>query len=444
MSKKLTPIAWMEGMFLRPHHFQHHDLFQEERLHYHLRAVDPYHWGVRELSIDEEALSDHRVSITRLEAVLPTGMLIRHPGNATVETRQFDPRSEVIDVYVGVRHWSPGDANSSIDDESQSNTRYVLRNHQTPDLQRGGYEAELTLAHPNVRVFLAGEENQRELHDSFRIAQIRATGEQTRPFEINPHVAPPLLAVQAWNPLFDQVAQIVNQMAARIRVVVGRTTTYSNVEMTKYFTRYTLARLTPVLRHYLSTGFTRPFDLYMALLEAASALSTFQTTEAVEFPSYQHDDPMGCFEAVIQTLGTHLEGEVQTRFTELKLEWIAQERIYGVKQLNTEQVSPNNHVFIGVKAAMDAKELAKWVADTGRAGSIQNLNFMRITNQAGLPIEHLPGPPTEISGRIGFEYFRIETRHERWDKVTSDYNFGIDLGQLEGADVRLYFVSPEG
>jgi len=29
--------------------------------------------------------------------------------------------------------------------------------------------------------------------------------------------------------------------------------------------RYTLSRMTPVLRHLLATGVTRPFDLYTAL-----------------------------------------------------------------------------------------------------------------------------------------------------------------------------------
>ena len=278
MTNRLNSVAWMEGMFLRPHHFQQHDLYQEEKLHYHLRAVDPFHWGVREFEIDEEALSDNRISITRLDAVLPAGTLIRHPGNAIVESREFDPKSERIDVFVGIRHWSPSEANSVAEGSKAADTRFVQRAHRVPDLQRGGFEAELTLAHPNVRVFLSGDENLLELHESIRIGQIIATGESSRPFALNPQSAPPLLAVEAWPPLYQEVAKIVNQMAGRIRVVVGRTTTLSTADLPRYWMRYTLARLTPVLRHQLATGFTRPFELYLALLEAASALSAFQTT----------------------------------------------------------------------------------------------------------------------------------------------------------------------
>jgi hypothetical protein len=31
-------VSWTEGMFLKPHHFQQSDLFQDARLAYHLRS----------------------------------------------------------------------------------------------------------------------------------------------------------------------------------------------------------------------------------------------------------------------------------------------------------------------------------------------------------------------------------------------------------------------
>ena len=37
--KTLTPVSWTEGMFLKPHHFQQADSYQDARLAYHLRAL---------------------------------------------------------------------------------------------------------------------------------------------------------------------------------------------------------------------------------------------------------------------------------------------------------------------------------------------------------------------------------------------------------------------
>lgn len=443
-TNRLNPVAWTEGMFLRPQHFQHQDLFVEQQLHYRLGIVDPFHWGVRVLEIDDEALSDHRISITRLEAVLPGGVLLQHPGNAVVETREFDPSTERIDVYVGVRHWSTGEANSAPDAENRPDTRFVLRSHLVHDRQSGGNEAEVTLAHPNVRVFLSGETNALELHESIRVAQVMATGELSRPFALNPAAAPPLLAVEAWPPLYDEVAKIVNQMAGKIRVVVGRTQTLSTGDLPRYWMRYTLARLTPVLRHQLSCGFTRPFELYKALLEAASALSAFQSTEAVELPTYDHDDLMGCFQRVIAHIDLHLGEAVPTRFTELKLDWRPADRIYVTDALNATLVDPRNQVYLAVKAPMDSQELSKWVVEQGKASSANGIKALALLAVEGLRIEHLPAAPTEIASHGGFEYFRVETHSAQWNKVREEFSFGLSLGRLEDADARLYVVAPEG
>ena len=443
MTNRLNPVAWTEGLFLRPQHLQHQDLVAAEELNYRLGVIDPFHWGIRDLEIDPEALTDHRIAITRLDAVLPGGTVIMHPGNAAVETREFDPTVQNVDVYVGVRHWSTSDPNSAPDAARKPDTRFVLRSHKARDLHSGGDEAELTLSHPNVRVFFGDEANLLELHESIRIGRVMATGELARPFALDPTQAPPLLRVEAWPTLHDEVAKIVNQMAGRIRVVVGRTQTLSTGDLPRYWMRYTLSRLTPVLRHLLSCGFTRPFDLYTALLEAASALSAFQTSEAIELPPYDHNDLVGCFNKVLAHIDMHLGEAVPTRFTELKLEWRPADRCYVTEGLNTTLVDPRNLIYLAIKAPMDSGELAKWVVDQGKASSGRGVKALAEFALPGLRIEHLPAAPTEIASHGGFEYFRIETHSAQWNKVREDASFGLSLGRLEDADARLYVVTPE-
>ena len=76
-SGRLNPVAWTEGMFLRPQHFQQHDLYLEERLRYHLQSMNPYHWGVRRLSVNEDQLTANKFEIQQLEAVMPGGTIVR-------------------------------------------------------------------------------------------------------------------------------------------------------------------------------------------------------------------------------------------------------------------------------------------------------------------------------------------------------------------------------
>jgi type VI secretion system protein ImpJ len=365
-TRRLNPVAWTEGMFLRPQHLQHQDLFAEERLRYHLHAVDPYHWGVRELEIDEEALSDNQFSILRLDAVLPGGTILRHPGNALVEIREFDASAERLDVHIGIRHISSTEANAAPSGDGARDVRYVVDSHDLPDLHRSGFESPVELVHPNVRVFVSGEEHALELHESFKIAEVVATGELKCPFALSPTYAPPLLVVQAFPPLFDEVVKIVSQIAAKVRVVAGRTTTIAVGDLPRMWMRYTLSRMTPVLRHLLATGVTRPFDLYTALVETAGALAAFKLMEPVELPNYDHDDLYGCFQGLIKFIDVQLAEAVPTRFTELRMPFDAAKKIYVTGELNTQLVDPRNLFFLGVKAQLDSQELNRWVVEHGK------------------------------------------------------------------------------
>jgi predicted component of type VI protein secretion system len=138
--------------------------------------------------------------------------------------------------------------------------------------------------------------------------------------------------------------------------------------------RYTLARMTPLLRHLLATGVTHPFELHTALIETPGALAAFQSAEPVELPPYDHDDLHGCFRKLIDFIDVQLGETIPTHFTKLKM-------------------------------GFDAKELTQWVVDHGKAGSRSGVKTPVMLNVEGLRLEHLPGAPTEIAAPDGFEFY---------------------------------------
>jgi len=441
-TRRLNPVAWTEGMFLRPHHMQHADLYADQRLHYHLASLDPFHWGVRELQLDEEALTDHQLVVLRLDAVLPGGCILRYPGNCVVESREFPSTAERLDVHVGIRHISDTEANSAPKGAGSRDVRYVIESDDLPDMARGGFESPIELVHPNVRLFVTGEEHSLELHESFKIAEVYATGELKNPFALVPTYAPPLLAIQAAPVLFEEVMKIVSQIAGRIRVVSGRHATYGTADLEKLWMRYTLARNTPFLRHLLSTGETRPFQLYSALVECAGALAAFQLTEPAELPIYDHNDLYGCFHALIEFLDANLGGAIPDRFKRLDMPFDPANKAYTTSDLNVELVDPRNQYYLAVKADMDSQELASMVVEHGKASSIKGVQTLVMLNVSGLRMEALPGMPTEIDGRSDHQYFKIEPHGTQWKKVSEEFTCALNLGKLENANVSLYVVTP--
>ncbi|HTO69775.1 MAG TPA: type VI secretion system baseplate subunit TssK [Myxococcota bacterium] len=435
------PVAWLEGMFLRPQHLQQRDLFDDARLAAAVRSLDPFHWGVRALEVNEAALSDHRFEVLRLDAVLPGGLALRYPGNCTLETREFDPAAASTDVFLAVRRLATGEAQSASADAGARDVRYRVRAEEVPDLSRGANEAEVDFLVPNARLFLGGEKLEIEQHDAFRLARIAATGELKRPFALAKDFAPPLLAVQASPLLDDELARLLGQLAARMRVVAGRTATIAIADLPRMWMRYTLARMTPLLRHLLSTGATRPFELYSALVETAGALAAFSLQEPVELPRYDHDDLYRCFHEVIAFIERELEKALPDRFTELEMRH--DRTAYTTKELTRELVEARNHFFIAIKAAVDAQELVALVREFGKCAARDELPSIEMLKLAGLRLEPLPAAPTEIAARVGFSYWKLEPHGKLWNRVRDDCTLALSLGKLEGADVRLYVVSAE-
>jgi type VI secretion system protein ImpJ len=443
---RLNAIAWSEGMFLRPHHLQHHDLWSTARLNYHLRAIDPFHWGVRSLELDEDALSDHRVVVLHLDAVLPGGHVVRYPnGNAAVQSREFDPTIQKLGVHLGIRNLRSTEPNSAHEGEDARDVRNLVRTEELPDLGRGGFTAPVEVSDWNLRMIFDGEQEDLELHETLKIGEVIATGELSRPFALSPRCAPPLLALQGYPPLYDEVAKITSQIAAKVRVVAGRTETMSTLDLPRMWMRYTLARMTPVLRHLLSTGETRPFDLYTALIETAGALAAFRSSESIELPLYRHDDLYGCFHELIVFLDAQLEETLPVRFREIDLPFDPERKHYATSQLNTETADARNAFFLGVKAPPNVTkdELVKMLHEQAKASSITGVKTLEMLNRAGLKLEKMPGAPTEIAARAGYEYFKIDSGGPQWKRVKDEFTFAISVGKLENAELRLYVVLPE-
>jgi type VI secretion system protein ImpJ len=438
----LKPVCWTEGMFLRPQHLQHEQRFAEQRLRYHLRALNPFHWGVRELVVDEEALSDNRFEVLRLEAVMPGGGIVRFPGNAVLEPREFSPSAEAVNVYLALHNLSATEANAASADAGVRDVRYHVSSEELPDQNRGGFEAPVELAQANLRLFLSGEEPELEVHEAFKLAEVRGTGQLKQPFALSRAYVPPLLALEGSPLLSELVASIVSQMAAKLRVVAGRTTTFALSNVHLLWMRYTLARMTGVLRHLLSTGHSIPFDVYTELVETAASLGTFRHAEPLELPLYAHEDLWGCFKRLVAIIEEELDAAAPSKFHEFPLVFDRASRVYANSDLKLEHVDPRNVFYLGVKAPIDAKELARWVVEEGKASSRSGVPPLVMLNTAGLRLEHLAGNPTEIATLAGYQYFKVDPRGQQWAKVREEFSFGLSLGKLEHAEARLYVVLP--
>jgi type VI secretion system protein ImpJ len=440
---KLNPVAWTEGMFLRPQHLQQHDLFADARLRYHTLALNPFHWGVRELRVDEEAIAKGRIVVERLEAVLPDGTVVRVPGNATIESRSFEVGQERIEVFLALREWSVADPNLVDEGSGTRHARYRIDEVKLPDLNRGGPPGPVEVLTPNLRLLLSGEEAEFGLYESFKLLEIEATDDSSRPFAVSRSYVPPLLSIQASPVLREDFARIVNQVSARVRVAAGQTRTLAVESVPKLFMRYTLARTAPLLRHLESTGETSPFGLFTVLVELAGALGWFRHEDAVTLPVYDHANPYPCFRDLFKFISTELERLAPEGFTKLAMPFEPALQAYATKGLNVQLVDPRNSFYLAIRAPIEAQVLAEQVVAHGKASSAKGVGPIVKFKVPGLLLERLPGAPTEIESMAGYLYFRIDPHGKEWVKVRDEFSFALHLGKLENASVFLYVAVAE-
>src|ERR1700674_3095284 len=70
---RYTKVAWTEGLFLRPHHFQQNDRYHEHLLESRVRHATPYPWGFSYLEIDHDLAQQSKFSLRRASGVMPDG-----------------------------------------------------------------------------------------------------------------------------------------------------------------------------------------------------------------------------------------------------------------------------------------------------------------------------------------------------------------------------------
>src|SRR5689334_23398034 len=71
-------IQWHEGLLLTPQHFQQLASRHEALVRYGTSMVAPFSWGVRRFKHHQISLTDGKLRLLELEAVMPDGLVVVH------------------------------------------------------------------------------------------------------------------------------------------------------------------------------------------------------------------------------------------------------------------------------------------------------------------------------------------------------------------------------
>lgn len=410
--KILKPLRWKEGLFLRPHHFQHLDLYLESRENNRLTALESFGWGLLQMDLDDDSLSNFVLKIESLRAVLPEGSYIDVPGNAKIASRSFEAlMTEVgkpLDVALGVRAPDERGPHTLQDGGGGAgDARFAAMEEEIYDLDVGRDPVPAERLQYNLRVFLGDEST--EGYEALPLARLVRTGDTARPVQHAPDFSAPALAVAASPVLHDAARSVVERLTVVLRDL-GQARGGNDPDPLILY--YGLSGSLPVLREMVQEGQVHPRRLYHELARLAGALfyRDKEGRSAEECPAYSHRDPAPVFLRLQQLITELSELVIARAYRRCPME--REEDLYTVA-LPAEAKQPGSRFFLEVLAgdSLQRVPLLIMAAKSSNPGRIETLRSHALP---GVPTEPQSGAPPELPPGQSGTYFRLKHEETEW------------------------------
>jgi type VI secretion system protein ImpJ len=448
---QLLPVLWTKGVLLSPQHLQTQDRFLEDLLAVQLATLVHQPWGFAELALDHAALAAGQVVVTTATGLFPDGLPFAIPqADEAPAPRSLDgcwaPDQERLLVSLGVPERRTGGHNVSTGAGAPEPTRWRAEVLLRRDENTGLAERPIQVARRNLRLLVEGE--SMEGHALLPLAAVRRTAGG---YQYEPSFVPPVVDIGASDHLMGIARRLVERLAAKSDSLAGSRrqrnqglADFGVSDVANFWLLHTVNTHLPVLRHLFETRRGHPAHLYEAMLALAGALTTFSTAiRPRELPAYDHDAPSACFGTLDEQIRRLLETVVPAHCVSLPLAR-SQPTIYATA-LEQDRYLDATQVYLAVRAALSQPELIAGVPRSAKVGSGHDIE--RLVRQAlpGLPLAHVPVPPSAVPVKVDYQYFRVDRTTPGWDAVARARSLAVHLpAEFAEPQLELVLVLPKG
>ena len=446
--KQLQPIIWTKGTFLTPQHLQTQDRFIEDTLNFRIQALKFCPWGFRELTINQELLTEGQLAVSRAAGIFPDGLLFDipeadppPPSKALAEV--FEPGTRSLDVYLSIPDYRQRGLNVSA--AQDGSTRYLVEVASFRDENTGTGEKPVQIARKNLR--LLAESENREGCSALRIANVERTDAST--FRLNPRFVPPLIEISASEYLLGLLRGLIEVLSAKSTQLSGgrrqknqSLADFSASDIANFWLLYTVNSYFPVFNH-LFASHGHPEELYAAMVSLAGSLSTFSPRlRPRDLPLYSHDSLGPLFSELDEKLRLLLETVVPTNLVSLPLKYV-KNSIYATA-IDNEKYLVNTRMYLAVSAEADEDVVIKRVPQLVKVCSATHIEHLIKQALPGVQLKHLPSPPSAIPVKLKYQYFSLSQSGGAWESINRARNFAAYVpGDFPNPNLELLILLPQ-
>lgn len=328
-------VHWHEGMLLAPQHFQSASLRNEVLAYYHTSAVSPFHWGLMEL---DSKFSEGVVSVQRVEAVMPDGLLVRYPDGGAAAYQgaaglALDLNKRIEDVKKGKR--TVYLAVASNHDGRQLSQRYEIgAKERVPDDTNGVDVLELGIRRPRLQLVL--EDELPSSWSGFPLMNV----EWKDGLKEDDTFEPPWLRVASPSTLYKLCRSVAGRLRETAMSLARRLDPASESARGRLLIHGIVANL-PAFEVLLASEAAHPFPLYLSLASLLGSLSVGAVPPQLD--AYDHDNVLPAFRRAETLIEATLRSAVKAgyekepfllrldEFTlDVKKEWLDRELVLGI------------------------------------------------------------------------------------------------------------------
>jgi type VI secretion system protein ImpJ len=431
-------VAWREGMFLRPQHFQQQDRFVDALIRARTEALRPYPWGLTALKINASLASLGKFAIERCAGLFADGQPFSTPDD-TPPPPPLDVPPDTRDaiVYLTLPARQAGAVEFQNSDETGGDAaRFLVDEEEAPDSFSNERTREtIETSRPNLRFGVTRDQTYGRI--TVGLARIREV--QNGQLIFDERYIPPTLDVRSIPRLSGFLTDIlgrVDQRADELALRAVEATDGGAETFASFLLLQALNRWGPILTHLESLPMVHPERLYEAFVSMAGELSTLVRADRKPpvFPIYDHEKLQPTFEPVFEALQAALSAVFDRSAIQLPLE-LAGPGAY-LSRITDRNLYQHGFFYLAVKAGASLDEIRGRFPSMAKIGAVERMRQIVDSALPGVPLRHAPTPPPQIRVIPGYVYFELDRGAQDWRDFASATALGLHVAG-DWPDLRL-------
>ena len=421
-------VVWTKGMFLSPQHFQAQDRYVEDLLNFRFGASNFANYGVLQLALDQEALTNGQLKVASARGFLPDGEPFDMPASDELPPsrevgKSFSPDLETLDVSLALPERRPNGKNVTLAGQKEgsgpADTRYSAELRMLPDDNQGFDEKPVQVGAKSFRLLFGNE--FREGFNCLRIARI-ARSSTGAPI-LHPTYAAPCFDIASSDYLMNLIRRQVEilatkstSLAAPRREKSKGAADFSASDTASFWLLHTVNSYLPELRHIFKVRHGHPEVAYRAMLRLAGALSTFAIEgSAADLPDYDHDELGACFTSIDARIRDLMETVIPDKYFPIPL--VLGERFTWSGVVPDDNLFHGTQFYLAVSAPMGIDEIIRNVPKNLKLSAPDDMERLIRKSLAGVSLRHVEHPPKQIPMKLGNQYFALNQSGDIWKNI---------------------------